>query len=675
MLISYNILKELIDLKVSPEELEDIFNNIMLPVEEINNTEDDIIFDVEITPNRPDLLGHIGVAYQLSAFLGISPPKLEFDYKTVENDSIDNYVDIVIKDERCRRYTGIVVKNFKIEESPEWLKKRLESLGIRAINNAVDISNYVLMVTGHPIHTFDLDLLKDRKIIVRRGIKGEKILCLDEVERELSEDDIVIADTEKPVAIAGVMGGEETGVNNKTKNIFIESAYFVPKYVRYTSRKFRMSTESSYRFERGADIKATVLAAKYAAYLFYKLGGEIVSSMKDVVVGKISENKIILRFERVRMLLGEDRLSNDKIKEIIKRLGIKILSSSEKSIQCLIPSYRRDIQREIDIIEEIGIFYGYNNIKETIPSVFSGIYDDENRKIKKRIENILMNYGFMQVVNYSFLSEKEAAISPEKREILKIKNPLSLNFEYLRASTLPSLLKNSEYNLNREQRGIKIFELGKIFYSEDGIKEEEHLGILIAGEKEPGWGKNIVGYDFYGLKGVVESIFDKSGKIILLKEINNTVFKQGVSFEINLDNQKIGYMGEISDSVKKVYGLDKRVFFAELYPWKFIEQIKEINYKDVPKYPAVWFDLSIIISKDINYFNIVKTLKEMSVDYLEDFYLLDVYEGKNIGESNRSISLRFIFRASEKTLKSEEAEKSFNFIKTTLIDKFNAKIR
>ncbi len=677
MKISYNILKELIDIDISVEELTSVFNNAMLPVEEMERTDDDTIFDVEITPNRPDLLGHIGVAWQLSAFLNISPPELKFEYETVKGENIDDYIEVEIKDTRCRRYSGIVVRDFKIQESPEWLKKRLESLGIRSINNAVDVSNYVMMITGHPIHTFDLNLLKGRKIIVRKGIKGEKILCLDEEERELTEDDIVIADTEKAVAIAGVIGGEETGVNDETTDIFIESAYFIPRFIRYTARRLRVSTESSYRFERGADIKATVLAAKYAAYLFYKMGGKIIPSVKDVRAGEISDNIIKLRFERVRMVLGVYELSDDKIVEIVRRLGIKILSSAGKSIECLIPSFRRDIFREIDIIEEIGILYGYNNIEGTIPSVFSGIYNDEDRKIKNRVENILMNYGFSQVVNYSFLSEKEASVSLEKREIIKIKNPLSLNFEFLRASILPSLLKNSEYNLNREQKGIKIFELGRIFYLEQNkIREEEHLSMLIAGEGENRWEqKKSDMYDFRALKGAIESIFQKTGKEISLINHDNSVFKKGVSFEIIMDNRKIGYMGEIADDLKQLYDLDKKMFYAELYPIEFINELKEVKYKDVPKYPSVWFDLSIIVSKENSYSDIKKAIGSLAIKYLEEFYLLDVYEGKNIGDDNRSISIRFIFRASDRTLNSEEAEESFNKIKDELVKKFNVKIR
>ena len=230
MRISLNILKELIKIDKSIEELVEIFNNLMMPVEEVEKYDDDTIFEIEITPNRPDLLGHLGVAFQLASFLKITPPKLNISYETI-GEKIDDLVDVEIIDKRCLRYSGIVIKDLKIEESPDWLKRRLELLGMRPINNAVDISNYVLMVTGHPIHTFDLELLKDRKIIVRKGKKGEKILCLDEIERELSEEDIVIADTEKAVAIAGVIGGEETGINSSTKNVFIESAYFIPKYI------------------------------------------------------------------------------------------------------------------------------------------------------------------------------------------------------------------------------------------------------------------------------------------------------------------------------------------------------------------------------------------------------------------------------------------------------------
>ncbi len=675
MRVSLNILKELIKIDKTKEELIEIFNNLMMPVEEVEEYEDDTIFELEITPNRPDLLGHLGVAFQLSSFLGVNPPELKIHYETIE-ENIDELVEIEIKDKRCLRYSGMVVKDLKIEESPEWMKRRLELLGLRPINNAVDVSNYVMMVTGHPIHTFDLDLLKGRKIIVRKGINGEKILCLDEVERELSDNDIVIADKERAVAIAGVIGGEETGINEKTENIFIESAYFIPKYVRYTSRRLKVSTDSSYRFERGADIEATILAAKYAATLFYSFGAKIVSGIKDVKTADIRKKSLKLRYKRVNSILGTN-LSKEKINDILLSLGIKIVEKSEKSLRVEIPSIRRDIEREIDIIEEIAILYGYNRIEESLPILNTGVFDDRERKKRAEVEQILNSYGFNEVVNYSFLSEKESNLSLDKKEALKLKNPLSLNFEYLRTSLLPSLLKNAAYNLNREQKGVKIYEWGKIYFLLNGeIKEEENIGLLISGSPEQKWSLiNKKAYDFFELKGVIEEIFENWREKIDFKNVKKNMLIPDTTFEIVLNGEIVGYIGEVEKEVRDFYDIEKRAFYGELYSEKFLSQLEKRSYAEISKYPAIWFDLSLLIPNEIQYSQIKEGIENLKIKHLETFYPIDIYKGKGVEEGKRSVTMRFVFRDPLRTLNSDEAERELNTIKLELESKYSIKLR
>ncbi len=675
MKVSLSILKELIDLKENIKELEDVFNNLMMPVENIEGYEDDVIFDIEVTPNRPDLLGHLGVAYQLAAYYGIKTPEIKIEYKTVD-ENIDDYVNIKIEDERCLRYSGIVVKDVEIRESPNWLKRRLELLGLRPINNAVDISNYVMMVTGHPIHTFDLDLLKNKKIIVRKGKKGEKILCLDEVERELSEDDIVIADTERVVAIAGVIGGEDTGINEKTRNVFIESAYFIPKYVRYTSRRLKVSTDSSYRFERGADIEAIILAAQYAASLFYSMGAKIVSGIKDEKVKNVEKKRIKVRFERVNNVLGTE-LKESEIRKIINNIGMKIISENDNEIMVEIPSIRRDIEREIDVIEEIAILFGYNKIKERLPLLETGVFNDSGIKKKKEVESILTSYGFNEVVNYSFLSKEESDFSVYERKALKLKNPLSLNFEYLRTSLLPSLLKNTAYNLNREQRGVKIYEWGKIYFLDgNDYKEEENIGILIAGEGEVRWNlKNKDRYDFFELKGVIEDIFENWREKASFKPSERRSFISGISFDIFFKDKKVGTIGEINESLKKFYDIEKRIFYAELYPYVFMENFEKRGYSEISKFPAIWFDLSLLIPNEVTYAEIENYINSLNLGFLEDFYPVDIYKGRGVEEGKRSVTMRFVFRNSDKTLVSEDAENLLSQIKLGLENKFKIKLR
>ncbi len=673
MRVSYTILKELLDLRKTPEELSELFNFSMLPVEEIIELDDDTVFDVEITPNRPDLLGHIGVSYQIAPFLRVNVNEPEISYP--ENDEpIENKVTIEIKDESCGRYSAILIEGVEVKESPNWLKKRIESFGLRPINNIVDISNYVMFMTGHPIHTFDFSKIEGDKIIVRGAKKGEKILCLDGEERELDERELVIADSEKPVAIAGIIGGEESGVDESTKTVLIESAYFDPSRIRFSSKRLKVSTDSSYRFERGADFNETIRSAKLAATLITKLaGGKALKGILDIKSREFQEKKVRVRFKRVNSVLGT-KLSEKEITDVLSFMGFEIVEKETHYVVVKIPSRRRDISREIDVIEEIAISIGFDKIENTIPLIFEEkVYYSSLDNRTERIHQKLTGAGFFEVLTYSFISEEENSISPEKGEPIKVKNPLSLQFSEMRLSLLPSLLKVSSYNLRRELKGVKIYEFGKVFKKlGDTPYEEERIGLLISGKFKENWSVNERDAEFYELKGIVEEIFSSFNcKIKFKREEFKSLLN---SLGIYCGKEKVGFIGEVEPQLRKKYDIEGKTYYSELYFEKF-KGFKEKKVKDVPKFPSVWFDSTFVVKESTMYSEIEEFIRNENVKYLENFFPYYVYKGKGIEKDERAITIRFIFRSHEKTLKKEDVEEAFFELRKKIADKFGLKIK
>ncbi len=675
MRISYKVLKELLNIDKTVDELSYIMNSLMLPIEEVIDTGMDTVFDVEVTPNRPDLLGHIGVAYQLAAKLGLKVLLPDTNYSEAEEEKIEDSISIEIEDSLCRRYTAIVVEDVEIKESPFWLKERIESFGLRSINNIVDISNYVMWITGHPIHTFDLDEISGGKLIIRRAKKGEKIFCLDEVERELTEDDLVIADIEKPLAIAGVIGGEHSGVKDKTRRILIESAYFDPATIRFTSKRHKISTDSSYRFERGADFSATVFAAKFAAHLIEKLAsGRVRKGIIDKVKSPLKEKQFKLRYKRVNEILGTD-LKKEEIKEFIERLKIEIISEDNNSLSIKIPLRRRDIEREIDVIEEIAILYGFSNIKNTLPLINEEkIYFKEEEKEREKIHLFLQSAGFFETLTYSFISEEENSFSPEGGNAIKLRNPISLQFSQMRLSLLPSLLKVASYNLRRDLKGIKIYELGKVFIEKDEkLNEEERVGIMLSGKFKHSWNEKEKEAEFYELKGAIEGIFQRYEGRLKFSKADYKSLKN--AYRIIFNGKEIGFIGEVEAKVREFFGIEHKTFYSEIYYEKLKKEIKLKKAEDVPKFPPLWFDATFVLDESLPYIKIKEFIDSKKVKYLESFYPYYVFKGENIGVNKRALTIRFIFRASDKTLKKDEVENLFFKLRDDIAKEFNIKIK
>ena len=676
MIVSYKILKELLPLGKSPEELVELFPLMMLSVESVEKRGDDTLFDLEITPNRPDLLGHLGVAAQLATFLNLPLPAPEFNLKGVEGFPED--VSVSVEDPRCGRYTAMVVEDVQVGPSPEWLRERIEALGLHSVNNVVDVSNYVMMLTGHPIHTFDLDLLEGSSVIVRPGRSGEKILCLDGVERLLSPDEIVIADRGRAVALAGVMGGEDSGIRPQTKRVMVESAYFVPKYIRYASRRLKVSTDSSYRFERGADYGVTPLAARWVASLLGEMGGKVYTTLKDVVPNSRSPLVVEVRPERVRRILGLEELDDPTIESMLGRLHLDTVEKKSHSVVVSVPSFRRDLEREIDIIEEIAILHGYDKIPERLPSVeLPSVYFSEAEKVQTAWEENLRHYGFCEVVNYSFVGENECGWSFNAFQPLKIQNPLSLKYQWLRRSLLSSLLKSAQYNLNREQRGVKIYEKGEIYGLVNGeILEESVTALLMIGEEERRWNTGTaVSSPFLWMRGALESFLENRGGELELRPQTSVPLSDTCSWRIFLNGKPLGWIGEVKEEILAEAAVSAPAFYMEVSNPSLLGGVKPLAVSKVARHPSVWHDLSFLLEKRSNYGEIETFLKRGNYPFLESFYLMDLYEGDKIESGFRSLTIRFVFRAEERTLGSEEAAGVLESLQDALKSHFPIKFR
>ncbi|HTR45263.1 MAG TPA: phenylalanine--tRNA ligase subunit beta, partial [Thermodesulfovibrionales bacterium] len=504
-------LREFVDFSLSPAELDLKLTMVGLEVEGVEEMHGDTVMEVNVTPNRPDCLSILGIAREISALLDIP---LKFPDARIAEEGDASAIDVEIKDkDLCHRYAGRDIRGLRIKESPDWMKKRLEKCAMRPINNVVDITNYVLLEMGHPLHAFDMDELKGKKIRVARAGSGRTIRTLDNTDRPLPADSLLIWDGERPVAVAGVMGGAETEVRETTRNVFLESAWFLPSSVRRTSKALGLKTESAYRFERGTDIELLEKAMDRAASLMSQLAGGTVSKKADVYPTPFAPSRIKVRYERVNKLLGLS-ISHDEMTTIVERLGITVAKNSD-SFTATPPPYRGDIQREIDVIEEIARFYGYNRIPVTVPKIqISGETKDGRQSRVSAIKESFRSSGYTEAINYSFMNYRmldtlALAASDARRRALVLRNPLNTEESHLRTTLVPSLLQNVVSNVSMGSRDVRLFELSRIFIDKgEALPEEEHhLGAVCFREKAPVLWKEDAP-DFYLMKGAVESMMD-----------------------------------------------------------------------------------------------------------------------------------------------------------------------
>ncbi|WP_333653940.1 phenylalanine--tRNA ligase subunit beta [Dissulfurispira sp.] len=696
MRVPFEWLKEFIDIKESPHEVAHRLTMIGLEVEAVEQVDSDVVFEVNVTPNRPDCLSIIGIARELSAAYKTPLVFPEHDV-LAETGELDFNVDIVDA-ELCHRYAGRVVRNLKIGPSPEWLKKRLKKCSIRSINNIVDVTNYVLLELGHPLHAFDLKTIKGRRIMVGtpNRVKGQgtriKFKTLDGIEREMPDDSLLIWDAERPIAIAGVMGGMETEVADSTMDIFIESAYFEPVSVRRTSKALGLKTESSYRFERGTDIKMLKKALDRAAYLMKEVAGGTICGKIDIYPKRYKPDEINVRYNKVNETLGL-KLTKEEIIDCLDGLGFE-MKKLANSLKIKPPAYRRDIKREIDVIEEVARIYGYDRIPAQLPKATIGIERQEaignGQEVKNNIKQAFFKSGFTEVINYSFMGLQDIDLlgigeDDERRNLVQIKNPLKIEESFMRTTLMPAFIKDLIHNVSHGNRELRLFEIARVFIKssqveESGLPEErEHLAALYYKERSKALYRDDTP-DFYIVKGVIEAILNDL-KIYDYSFVRSSepFLHPGQSADIFIMDSKIGYVGALSPAI--VDSLDIKAHKPSVIVMEIdIDSIipyamQVVKYRALPRYPYIERDTAIIVDSLFEAAMLMKWLKSYPSDLIEDIYVFDVYQGKNIPEGKKSIAFNVRYRASDRTLKDDEIDTLHNSLVNYILDKTKGQLR
>ncbi|MCD4746388.1 MAG: phenylalanine--tRNA ligase subunit beta [Bacteroidales bacterium] len=662
------------------------------------NISEDYIFEIGLTPNRSDATSHIGVARDLKAvFDNLYKKNYNLKIPSVKEFCIDNNdreIEVIIEDNlACPRYSGLTISGIKVKESPDWLKNSLDSIGLRPINNIVDITNFVLFETGQPLHAFDTNEITGNKIIIKKLSEGTKFLTLDEVERELTKDDLMICNKDEGMCIAGVFGGINSGVTEKTTNIFLESAYFNPKTIRKTSKHHSLKTDASFRFERGADPEMTIYALKRAALLIKKIaGGKISSNIKDVYPKQIKKNEINISYRNVDRLIGKS-IDKKIIKNILQSLEIQIISESGEELKLSIPTYRVDVTREADVIEEILRIYGYNNVEipSEVRSSLSYNLKPDNEKIQNLVSDYLSNNGFFEIMNNSLTKseyiEKSNVFNSEKN--VNILNPLSKDLNVLRQTLLFGGLESVIYNQNRKIPDLKLYEFGKTYsFNSDKAKEKDvlikylennHLALFITGRKNiESWNTDENNVDFYFLKAHINNIFkilNLESSLFSIENNSSKIFDKALIYKFN--NKKVLEFGSVSDRLLKEFEIKQELFYAD-FNWNIIIQLLKDNkilYKEVSKFPEVRRDLALLINKNIQFADIEKIAFQTESKLLKKVNLFDVYEGKNIEAGKKSYAVSFILQDKEKTLTDKVIDKIMNKMMKVYKHKLEAVIR
>lgn len=665
MKVSFEWLKDFVDIKASPDEVAHKLTMAGLEIEGMETVGDDIVLEVNVTPNRPDCLSILGIAREVAAVLGLP---LKMPGTEVKGTPAVSEVTVEILDpDLCNRYTGRSISGVKVCGSPQWLKDRLEKCGIRPLNNnIVDITNYVLLELGHPLHAFDQDKLYAKKIRVSKAGNGRSITTLDGAERTLSAEMLLIWDGRDPVAIAGVMGGEGSSVTAGTRNIFLESAYFEPTSIRRTSKALGLKTESSYRFERGTDIVFLEKALNRAALLIHETGGGKVHGIVDAYPEKYVENPVEAGYEKVNALLGT-AITKAEMLGALERVGIRTEDRGDAFL-AFPPPYRRDVREYYDIVEEVARIYGFENIPARTPktALSEGVANRKEISVGKIRESVRKT-GFTEVINYSFMNGNDLdlllvpADDPRRRHI-SVMNPLRQEDSLMRTTLLPSMLNNFRYNLSRGIKDIRLFEVSKVFIDEGGQlpKEELMLGGIFFRENLPSLWKEDAP-SFFIAKGTIDSLFEEmkimqyscmpSGEVFLHK---------GKSADIVLNDTGIGFIGELAPGI--VEKLDLKINKPEIVVFELnLDKLLtfvpgKLTYMQIPRYPAIERDIAIVLDESIVSWEVKRKLAGYESEFIESVELFDRYKGKNIPQGKKSLAFRITYRASERTLTDNEVE-------------------
>jgi len=630
---------------------------------------DDYLFELEVTPNRPDCLGVIGLAREVAAITGG-----KFKIPTIKAEEsaglTSEQVEVDVEDsELCPRYVARLLKDVNIGPSPLWLIRRLEAVGIRAVNNIVDITNYVMFETGQPLHAFDFDLIKGGRLIVRRARAGENLITIDHIKRTLDPDSLLITDAKHPLALAGIMGGFDSEISEKTTAVLLESAAFLPTNIMRTSRSLGLISESSYRFEKGVDVNGCLYASERAAFLMVELAGaQLQTGAIDIYPHKVKARNIKLRPARVNQILGTE-ISSPKMAEILNSLELQTKSTSkDAALSVTVPTFRVDLEREIDLIEEIARVYGLNNIPTTIPSSTAGkrgltLLQNQRRRLRQTV----LSGGFNEVVNYTFISDKDLAhmALPDDhpwRRAPRLTNPISEEQKLLRASLLPGLIKNVKHNLNHGQNNVRIFEVGTVFLETSQVLPREILeigGALSGSRDELSWFENTGEVDFFDIKGMVETIAEQINLVDYdFRPAAHPSLHPGSTAELLAEGEVVGFMGQLHPEVQRAYGIKQKVFVFQLNVDKLLEHANQARvFHEIDRLPGVELDLALVVDEHIANEQIKKVIWDSGEGLLKELRLFDLYRGANLSPGKKSLAYALTYRSDKRTLREKEVQK------------------
>ena len=662
--------------------------------------ENDTIIEVDITPNRSDAASHYGVARDLYAYYQAHGQNIALTKPSVEDFKVDNnelpIKVIVDAPEAAPRYSGVSIKGVTIQESPEWLKNSLLAIGLRPINNVVDVTNFVLHECGQALHAFDADKIKGNEIRVRLAKQGEKFVTLDGVEREMNERDLMIANTDEAMCIAGVFGGLESGVTEQTKNVFLESAYFDPVFIRKTSRRHQLQTDASFRFERGTDPNNTIYVLKRAALLIQEVaGGTISMDITDTVNGDFAPWPVTIDINRVNSLIGK-AIGEGTIETILKALEIEILSKNGTIWQLAVPRYRVDVQRECDVVEDILRIYGYDNVEfpdKLNTSLAYGLKPDPE-KLRRKIAEQLTAQGFNEILNNSLtkIAYYESQEQMPLASCVRIMNPLSQDLGVMRQTLLFGGLESIARNANRKNSDLKFYEFGNCYHYNAAVREgndadplrayseEPHLGLWLTGNKAAqSWVRKEEKTTFYQLHAYVNNIFVRLGvdlAKVTVERLENELFSDGLVLKA-ANGKALGFIGIVARKQLKAFDIDQEVYYADLDWTALIKQNKQYKavINDLPKYPEVKRDFALLVDKAIEFADLARAAFATEKKLLKNVFLFDVYEGKNLEAGKKSYALSFILQDTENTLKDTQIENIMNRLKATFENQFNATLR
>jgi len=662
-------------------------STIGMKASEYYEVKSDYVFEIGLTPNRIDAASHRGVARDLRAALiqrnNLNPTLSNLDFKII--DSKEKGFEVKIENnEACARYSSIMINNVVVKESPDWLKQKLSTIGIRSINNIVDITNYVLHDLGQPLHAFDADQITGKKVVVRNAHAENTFITLDGIERKLDGSELMICDAEKELCIAGIFGGEKSGVTEKTKNVFLESAWFHPGSIRKTAKKFALNTDASFRFERGADIDLTIPALKKAAHLMVELAnGEIASEINDVYPNEQNEIEINVSLKSISNLIGKT-IDKKSIISILDSLDFKISNDNSDDLLIKVPKYRVDVTRESDVVEEILRIYGYNEIElpEKMSSSISYSKKPDHDYYIEKISDFLSSNGYFEIMTNSLTTSAQMEVINSgnvKTEAVKILNPLSSELDILRAGLILNGLHSIAYNLNRQQYDLKFYEFGKVYSKEtDEYKESYHLSLFLTGRKqEENWNVNSNSVTVHSIISVVDALFSKLGILDKISKVQSKNSLLTNVIECSIGKNIIATIGEANKTALKYSDIKQKVFVAEIN-WDAVmlalKKVK-IQFTELPKFPSVRRDLSLLLDDKISFAEIEKLARKVKPDWIKNIGLFDVYEGKNLEPGKKSYAISLQLYNSESTLTDTEVEKVMNEIISSLEKNLGAKLR